>query len=83
MLPDEDSFRYHMEKLDVRIDDTIVCYDKLNMLAAPRASWMLRAYGAKNVLVLDGSYSKWENCDFEIQSWQDDEEAFTRKGTRS
>ena len=48
-----------MEKFDVRINDTIVCYDSVNMYAAPRASWMLRAFGAKNVLVLDGAYQKW------------------------
>lgn len=70
MLPDEASFRKHMEQLDVRIDDTIVCYDSVNMLASPRASWMMRAYGAKNVFVLDGAYSKWSlNPDFPKSSW--------------
>jgi 3-mercaptopyruvate sulfurtransferase SseA len=29
------------------------------MVAAPRASWMLRAFGAKNVFVLNGTFLKW------------------------
>ena len=41
-----------MKAMDIRITDTIVCYDFLGMLAAPRVSWMLRAFGAKNVFVL-------------------------------
>ena len=46
--------------MDIRITDTIICYDFLGMLAAPRVSWMLRAFGAKNVYVLDGSESQWK-----------------------
>ena len=46
-----------MKALDIRITDTIVCYDFLGMLAAPRVSWMLRTFGAKNVFVLNGSES--------------------------
>ena len=42
-----------MKAMDIRVTDTIVCYDFLGMLAAPRVSWMLRAFGAKNVFVLD------------------------------
>ena len=73
-----------MEKFDVRINDTIVCYDSVNMYAAPRASWMLRAFGAKNVLVLDGAYQKWAaNPQFPDEYWQQKDEAFTRKGNRN
>lgn len=44
-----------MKAMDVRITDTIVCYDAIGMLAAPRVSWMLRAFGAKDVHVLNGT----------------------------
>ena len=50
-----------MEELDVRVDDTIVCYDSRDIFTSPRASWMLRAYGAKDVRVLDGAFGKWVN----------------------
>lgn len=84
MLPDVESFKYQMEKLDIRKEDTIVCYDSANMLAAPRASWMMRIFGAKNVLVLDGTFKKWSANGYDVSSWDDDQTmAFTRKGSRS
>ena len=61
MLADEEAFNRKMGELDVRIDDTSVCYDSMGMLTAPRASWMMRAYGARSVRVLDGTFSKWQN----------------------
>ena len=55
-MPSEADFISAMKQMDVRIDDTIVCYDSLNMIVAPRVSWMMRAMGAKNVLVLNGTF---------------------------
>lgn len=46
---------------DIRIEDIIVIYDQSGMLSAPRAYWMLKAYGAKNVFVLDGPLFKWRS----------------------
>ena len=60
-----------MRAMDIRITDTIVCYDFLGMLAAPRVSWMLRAYGAQNVFVLDGTPKNWEKENIPICSGQD------------
>ena len=59
MLPKEKDFVAQMEAMDVRLSDNIICYDSINMLAAPRASWMMRAFGAKNVFVLNGPFLKW------------------------
>jgi thiosulfate/3-mercaptopyruvate sulfurtransferase len=59
MLPSVSQFTAKMKEMDVRIDDTIVCYDSLNMVVAPRVSWMMRVFGAKNVYVLDGTFLKW------------------------
>lgn len=50
-----------MRNMDVRINDTIVCYDKSDMLCAPRAFWMLKVFGASNVFILNGTFSKWKN----------------------
>ena len=71
-----------MENMDVRINDTIVCYDMMGMLTAPRVSWMLRAYGAKNVHVLNGSYSKWLQQNLPVEKGQKENEALSRKGIR-
>jgi thiosulfate/3-mercaptopyruvate sulfurtransferase len=49
-----------MKSLDVRITDTIVCYDKIGMLSAPRAFWMFKTFGATNVYILNGTFSKWK-----------------------
>ena len=68
-----------MKKMDVRITDTIVCYDSLGMLAAPRISWMLRAFGAKNVHVLNGCLYQWKRDQLPISQGQQDNEAFARK----
>jgi thiosulfate/3-mercaptopyruvate sulfurtransferase len=57
--PSEECFRESMKAMDVRITDTIVCYDSIGMMAAPRVSWMLRAFGAKKVFVLNGTFNKW------------------------
>ena len=80
MLPDEEAFNRKMKELDVRVADDIVCYDSMGMLTAPRASWMMRAYGAKSVRVLDGTFAKWRNENRPIVSFQDENEAFTRAG---
>lgn len=58
-VPSEKAFRESMKQMDIRITDTIVCYDSLGMLAAPRVSWMLRTFGAKKVHVLNGTFQKW------------------------
>ena len=56
MLPTEQQFRDIMTEIDVRTNDIIVCYDKAGMLSAPRALWMFKTYGAKNVYLLNGTY---------------------------
>jgi thiosulfate/3-mercaptopyruvate sulfurtransferase len=60
MLPPLDKFIDKMMELDVRPNDLIVCYDKCGMLSAPRAQWMLKTFGAKNVFILNGTFSKWK-----------------------
>jgi len=54
MLPSAAQFSAEMRRLDVRITDTIVCYDTSGMISAPRAFWMFKVFGAKNAHVLDG-----------------------------
>lgn len=49
-----------MKSLDVRITDTIVCYDKTGMLSSPRAHWMFKVFGAPNVHILNGTFKKWK-----------------------
>ena len=72
-----------MRELDIRPDDIIVVYDSNRpMPISPRASWMLRAFGAQNVHVLDGNFYKWLEDQMPIMTGQKTNEAFTRLGHR-
>jgi len=60
MLPSNEQFSNEFKKMDVRKSDKIVVYDKSGMLSAPRAFWMLKSFGAQDVRILNGSFSKWQ-----------------------
>ena len=59
-VPSEESFADNMRKLDVRKSDIVVVYDKVGMLSSPRAVWLLKTFGVSNVLLLNGTFSKWD-----------------------
>jgi thiosulfate/3-mercaptopyruvate sulfurtransferase len=62
MLPDEESFAAAMGTLGVGNAHKIVVYDSAGLAgiaAAPRAWWMLRTFGHKDVAVLNSGLSKW------------------------
>lgn len=59
MLPAPHHFARAMERLGVSDTDRIVVYDNSPLHSAARAWWMLRAYGAKQVAVLDGGLPLW------------------------
>lgn len=48
-----------MKFLNVRKSDTIVIYDKIGMVSAPRAFWLFKTFGIPNVMILNGSFHKW------------------------
>jgi thiosulfate/3-mercaptopyruvate sulfurtransferase len=48
-----------MRRLGLGSDDLIVAYDGAGLYSSPRAWWMLRAMGHRNVFVLDGGLPKW------------------------
>jgi thiosulfate/3-mercaptopyruvate sulfurtransferase len=59
MLPDEKTFGAMMGKLGLGDGHKIVVYDSMGLASAPRAWWSLRAYGHKDVAVLNGGMAKW------------------------
>ena len=60
-LPKEKKFREIAQELDLRINDTFVCYDtsKRSFNVACRLAWTLKGFGAKNVHVLNGNLHNW------------------------
>ena len=59
MLPAPDRFADKIGRLGIGNDDLVICYDAFGLLSAPRAWWMLRAFGHDRVAVLDGGLPKW------------------------
>lgn len=59
MLPKAENFAEEMSALGVGDDMAIVVYEQEGVLSAPRARWMLRIFGARNVYLLDGGLRAW------------------------
>lgn len=59
MLPPAHRFEDHMRSLGLDQDDRLVVYDNSPLHSAARAWWMLRAFGARQVAILDGGLGKW------------------------
>ncbi|MBS0471574.1 MAG: 3-mercaptopyruvate sulfurtransferase [Proteobacteria bacterium] len=59
MLAPATKFASRMRKLGLGDGNLIVVYDSAGIYSSPRAWWMLRAMGHKDVVVLDGGLPKW------------------------
>ncbi|KGL90739.1 Thiosulfate sulfurtransferase, partial [Charadrius vociferus] len=61
MLPSESHFADYVGRLGVSNDTHVVVYDgdELGTFYAPRAWWMFRAFGHKEVSVLNGGFKNW------------------------
>jgi thiosulfate/3-mercaptopyruvate sulfurtransferase len=69
-MPTESTFIEYMRKLRVKNDDSpVVIYDKQNM-TSPRAWFMFKVFGRKNVILLDGGLSKWIEQALPVESGQ-------------
>ncbi|CZT35171.1 3-mercaptopyruvate sulfurtransferase [Rhizobium sp. 9140] len=60
-LPAPESFAASVGTLGIADTDTIVVYDGPGFFSAPRAWWMFRVMGAKEVYVLDGGLDGWKS----------------------
>ena len=60
MFPPEHVFASRMQALGLGDANRIIVYDNSPLHSAARAWWMLRAYGALRVAILDGGLQKWK-----------------------
>jgi thiosulfate/3-mercaptopyruvate sulfurtransferase len=67
-LPSEEMFGRQMSELGITEDATIVVYEQEGVYSAPRAWWMLRSFGAKDVHLLDGGLRAWLQAGFPAES---------------
>jgi thiosulfate/3-mercaptopyruvate sulfurtransferase len=60
MLPDPVAFSSAMRKLGIGDGMRAVVYDGAGLFSAPRVWWTLRAFGMRDVAVLEGGLPKWK-----------------------
>ena len=61
MLPGPKQFGDAAGALGIAETDTVVVYDGLGLLSAPRVWWTFRIFGVKNVFILDGGFPAWKS----------------------
>lgn len=59
-VPSRESFEKNVQQLGVDSDSTIVIYDQHGVYSSPRAWWLFKLMGHKNVFVLDGGLNAWK-----------------------
>lgn len=59
MLPTIEEFQEAARSLGINDDSLIIVYDRYGVYSAPRARWMLKVMGHKNVAILDGGLPIW------------------------
>lgn len=64
MMPPADFFTAEVQKLGINKDSAIVVYDYVGVYSSPRAWWMFRAMGHKQVAVLDGGLPAWKQAGY-------------------
>jgi Rhodanese-related sulfurtransferase len=60
MVPSPHVFAEAVGKLGIGENDRIVIYDGPGIFSAPRAWWLFRVMGARNVFILDGGLDGWK-----------------------
>ena len=68
MLPTPEVFAREMGRLGLRDGMTLVVYEQAGPFSAPRAWWMLRTFGVRDVYVLDGGLRAWVEAGLPTES---------------
>ena len=69
MMPSEEEFINGMKRLNIKLTDTVICYDGGPMnLFGFRAAWMFNTMGHPSVYVLDGGFAAWVKEGKEVES---------------
>jgi thiosulfate/3-mercaptopyruvate sulfurtransferase len=68
MLPREEEFANKMAEMGIGDEMTIVVYEQTGVFSAPRAWWMLRSFGVRDVHVLDGGLEAWTKTGLPVEA---------------
>ncbi len=63
-IPTEKHFEKEVQKLGVNKDSCVVIYDDLGVYSSPRAWWLFKLFGFKNVAVLNGGLPAWQEAKY-------------------
>ena len=68
MMPTNEIFIENMKKMDIRLSDEIIIYDRISLFGSPRILFTFLIFGHKNVKILNGGFSSFEkiNGQFEL-----------------
>lgn len=67
MLPRPEVFASRMRALGVGDGSHIVVYDGLGLFSAPRVRWMLRTFGVRDVVILEGGFPAWVAAGYPVE----------------
>ncbi|WP_210483342.1 3-mercaptopyruvate sulfurtransferase [Microvirga antarctica] len=59
MLPPPEEFAQRVGAMGIGNDTLVIVYDGAGLFSAPRVRWTLRAFGAKDVRILEGGFPAW------------------------
>lgn len=59
MMPTAEQFEQAVKQIGINQNSRLVIYDTMGIFSSPRAWWMFKVMGHKNVYVLDGGLPKW------------------------
>ena len=81
MIPDPMTFAAHMRRLGIGDGMRCVVYDGLGLFSAPRVWWMLRAFGVRDVAILEGGMPAWKAAGLPLEEGEvrRQERAFTAR----
>lgn len=68
MLPDPVAFSSAMRKLGIGDGAHVVVYDGTGLFSAPRVRWTLRAFGVRDVKLLEGGFPRWQAEERPVES---------------
>jgi len=68
MMPSPEAFSRAMSELGIGDGMTIVVYEQEGVYSAPRARWMLRTFGAREVYLLDGDLRAWREAGLPVET---------------
>ncbi|QKJ88226.1 3-mercaptopyruvate sulfurtransferase [Paramixta manurensis] len=68
MMPRPEAFAVAMRELGVSHEKHLVVYDEGNLFSAPRAWWMLKAFGVEQVSILAGGLQAWKQAELPLET---------------